>query len=199
MLFWVNVFKESFLLTFFLVKVVFESIISRSARERYVRDFVHYFNERRRKFRLRFVYGILPAFVFYTNKYVPKNAAGVVYGNLIFIRPEFRDNEEVLVHELAHVKQHYQYLFTFRSFRKAYGKNPVPFEIGTTRAEVEYVRKKEDEGAAIKIALERVETLRREYGFKIDQYKTYKLITEPPRKSFLGPIITVVRTLIRKL
>ena len=198
-LFWVNVFKRCIMLTFFLLRISFESIISRSARERYAKDFVHYFNEKRRKFRLKFVYGILPAFVFYTDKYVPRNVAGVAYENLVFIRPEYRENEEFLVHELTHVKQYYRYLFTFRSLHRAYGKNPVPFEIEAVRAEVEYIRKKAGEGAAIRAALERVEALRQEYGSKIDRYKVYKLITEPPRASLPRHIITAVRIVVRKL
>lgn len=194
-LFWMNVFKECALLTFFLLKVVFESVVSRSARKQYARDFIRYFNKQKDKFRLKFVYGVFPAFIFYTNKYVPDNAAGVAYGNLVFIHPEFRDDEETLVHELAHVKQHYRYLFTFRSFRRAYGENPLPFEIEAARAEVEYRRRKEGEGSATKLALECVERLNREYGV-IDTYKVYKLLTKP---SLQEHIIILIRAVTRGL
>ena len=41
----------------------------------------------------------------YTNKFVLPWAAGTTYGPLILIKPEYKDDKGILVHEQEHVKQ----------------------------------------------------------------------------------------------
>lgn len=43
--------------------------------------------------------------VFYTNRFIPKWAAGCTRGPFVFIRPQYADDAGLLVHEKVHVKQ----------------------------------------------------------------------------------------------
>lgn len=43
--------------------------------------------------------------VFYTDRFVPENAAGCARGPLIFIRPKYRNDRGLLAHERTHVQQ----------------------------------------------------------------------------------------------
>lgn len=54
---------------------------------------------------LRFVYKVLPAFIFYTD-WFPEKFGGMAFGPIVLIRPKYKDRDEGLVqHELTHVKQ----------------------------------------------------------------------------------------------
>lgn len=61
--------------------------------------------------KVKFVYRILPAFIFYTNRFVRKG--GLAFGPFIFIRPKYRNDGGLLEHELTHVKQFYRSLGFF--------------------------------------------------------------------------------------
>jgi hypothetical protein len=56
---------------------------------------------------IRFVLGILPALVIYTDK-LPKDwQGGVTQGPVIRLRPKYKDDPGILAHELVHVRQWY--------------------------------------------------------------------------------------------
>ena len=59
--------------------------------------------------KIKFVYGILPAFVFYTER-VPIAVAGRANAFVVRIRPSYAGDEGILQHELTHVKQAYRLL-----------------------------------------------------------------------------------------
>ena len=53
--------------------------------------------------------------IFYTDKFIPKDAAGCTRGPVIFIRPKYKDDKGLLEHENIH---RWQWVFTlgFHSF-----------------------------------------------------------------------------------
>jgi len=60
--------------------------------------------------KIKAVYKVLPAFIFYTDRFVKRRFDAMAFGPLVFIRPSFRDSKSLLVHEVVHVKQFYRYL-----------------------------------------------------------------------------------------
>lgn len=62
-------------------------------------------------FKLKFVFGILPVIVHYTDK-VKEGFAGTAQGPYVRIRPKYRHDKGLLEHELMHVKQGYTGLLT---------------------------------------------------------------------------------------
>lgn len=63
---------------------------------------------------IKFVYGILPALVVYTD-HVPEGSAGCANAMVVRIRPQYVNDEGLLQHELTHVKQAYRLLFLFHA------------------------------------------------------------------------------------
>jgi len=59
-------------------------------------------------FKIKTIYKIFPVLVVYTNKFLKEPFVGVSWGPIIFIRPEMRNNEIVLEHELVHSKQFFR-------------------------------------------------------------------------------------------
>ncbi len=51
-----------------------------------------------------------PALVLYTERMIPARFAGFTIGALVLIRPFYRDDAGLLVHELTHVKQFWRSL-----------------------------------------------------------------------------------------
>jgi hypothetical protein len=49
----------------------------------------------------------------YTERFIPKNAAACACGPLIFIRPKYREDHGLYMHELEHVKQSFAGLIVF--------------------------------------------------------------------------------------
>jgi hypothetical protein len=43
--------------------------------------------------------------VFYTDRFIPSDAAGCARGPIVFIRPQYKDDKGLLAHENNHVKQ----------------------------------------------------------------------------------------------
>ena len=66
--------------------------------------------------KIKFVYGILPAFVFVSDRLVKDGASAQARGPLIFMKPglatAFANGRAVLEHELVHVRQWYRTVFT---------------------------------------------------------------------------------------
>ena len=60
---------------------------------------------------ITFVYRFLPAIVLYTDKGIPERFAGYTRGIVVRIRPEYRNDKGLLMHELTHVKQNYRSFF----------------------------------------------------------------------------------------
>lgn len=60
---------------------------------------------------MKFVYGILPAFIEYTDALDDDRRAAVTSGCHIKIRPAYRDDEGLLQHELQHVRQFWHRVF----------------------------------------------------------------------------------------
>ncbi len=60
--------------------------------------------------RIKFVYGILPAFIIYTDKFLKPQNGGETRLMFIMIRSRFKDSEALLIHGLTHVKQCYRLL-----------------------------------------------------------------------------------------
>ncbi len=56
----------------------------------------------------RFVYRILPVFVFYTDRFMPDPHEGCARLCFIFVRPGKRGDTALLSHEIVHVKQFYR-------------------------------------------------------------------------------------------
>ena len=62
--------------------------------------------------KIKFVYGIFPALVFYTDK-IKEGFGGVTNGPIVRIRKKYENTDEgLLQHELTHVKQWYRTLMT---------------------------------------------------------------------------------------
>jgi hypothetical protein len=55
---------------------------------------------------IKFVYGILPCFISYSDD-IPIDSAGIASGIFIKIRPDYKDDDGLLEHELTHIKQFY--------------------------------------------------------------------------------------------
>jgi hypothetical protein len=57
------------------------------------------------------VYNVCPSFVFYTNNIINKKSTGVTKGIFVIIKPNYKNDNIILTHELTHVKQTYRYCF----------------------------------------------------------------------------------------
>lgn len=55
-------------------------------------------------------YGIVPVFVFYTERFVPMGGVNYVFGPLCFIliKPKYKNDKGLHNHEMVHVKQHWR-------------------------------------------------------------------------------------------
>lgn len=84
--------------------------------------------------KLKFVYGILPALVVYTDR-IKNGFAGCANAMVVRIRPAFKDNEGLLQHERVHVRQAYRLLFLIHALLYLL---IAPYRL---RAEVEAYRK----------------------------------------------------------
>jgi len=62
--------------------------------------------------KIKFVYGIFPAFIFYTDS-IKKFKAGVAYFMFIKIKKKYQYDVGLLNHEILHVKQLYKLLIIF--------------------------------------------------------------------------------------
>ena len=53
----------------------------------------------------RFIYGFIPVPIFFTNCFIPKRFHAVSLGLFVLIRPDKKDNEPLIEHELQHCRQ----------------------------------------------------------------------------------------------
>ena len=92
---------------------------------------------------LKFVYGVLPAFVIYNDKLVPEKFGGITRCMFIFMKSKYRADDGLLQHELTHVKQFYRTL-GFSLIMYALSKNyRFSAEVEAYKAQSEYYKNKE--------------------------------------------------------
>ena len=72
--------------------------------------------------KLKFVYGVLPCVVQYTDN-LPEWCGGRAIYNFIQIRPKYLSDTGLLTHELTHVKQCYRGLFLIYGIRYKFFKD----------------------------------------------------------------------------
>lgn len=121
---------------------------------------------------VKFVYRVLPAFVFYADWIVPKKYDALTVFNVVFIRPSHRNDEGLLHHELTHVKQIYR---TFPLFPLRYNlskKYRLNAELEAYKVQLSYEKDKEQ--ALRKIA----DVLATGYGLGITREEAYKLLKQ---------------------
>jgi len=72
--------------------------------------------------KIKFVYGILPALVFYTDS-LPVGTGGEARGPVVRIRKKYEGTDSgILAHELTHVKQFYRCGLVLHSLRYRFSK-----------------------------------------------------------------------------
>ena len=55
--------------------------------------------------KIKLIWKFIPVVVFITNWLIPSKFAGYHIGTVSFVRPEYKDDEGLIQHELTHVKQ----------------------------------------------------------------------------------------------
>lgn len=87
--------------------------------------------------KLKFVYGILPAIVWYTNSISDARFGGMANGPLIRIRSKYVIDHGLLEHELTHVKQWWRTLGLHGIFYKLSSKYRFASEIEAYRSQLQ--------------------------------------------------------------
>lgn len=87
--------------------------------------------------KIKFVYGILPAFVFHTDKIIKSHFDAMAFGPVILIRKSWKDNIPLLKHELVHVKQYYRYLGLMGLFYHLSRKFRLKFELEAHKVQLD--------------------------------------------------------------
>lgn len=103
--------------------------------------------------KIKAVYKVLPAFVFYTDRFVKRRFDAMAFGPLVFIRPGFRDSKPLLVHELVHVKQFYRYLGLNGLLYLFSKKMRLKFELEAYKEQLKLVDEKKRQRKTERVAL----------------------------------------------
>lgn len=93
---------------------------------------------------IRYVFGILPAFVIHTDD-IPAGRAGTASGVVIRIRPEYEGDEGLLQHELCHVRWNYASLFTIGVWQSIFKRLRIANEVNAYREQLDYYHDTPDE------------------------------------------------------
>ena len=93
---------------------------------------------------VKWVFKVLPAFVFYTDRFVPKRFGGVTYGIFVFIRKKYRNDRGLLEHELVHVKQFYRTLGLHALLYSLWKRYRLRSEVSAYRVQLSYPPALED-------------------------------------------------------
>lgn len=120
---------------------------------------------------MKYVYGILPVIIKYTNKDIPAIYGGISRGIVIKIKPKYLNDKGLLEHELTHIKQFYKafpFHGLFYKFIRAYR---LKSELEAYKKQIEYLTKKED----IDIFANRLSLL---YDLNITKEEALKLLKE---------------------
>lgn len=59
-------------------------------------------------FKFKFIYKFIPVLILFTNKLQKDWTIGRSFGVFVVIRPEHKDNNEIIDHEIVHCKQFYR-------------------------------------------------------------------------------------------
>lgn len=93
--------------------------------------------------KIKFVYGIFPALIFYTD-WINDQFAGVGNAMIVRIRPQHKDDEGLLQHELTHVRQSYRWLIIFHAWLYLLSDNyRLHAEVEAYRKQLEYSKDKD--------------------------------------------------------
>ena len=93
--------------------------------------------------KIKFVYGIFPALIFYTG-WIKEGFAGVGNAMVIRIFPAHKDDEGLLQHVLTHVKQAYRFLIIFHALLYLFNADyREAAEVEAYRKQLEYSGDKE--------------------------------------------------------
>lgn len=107
--------------------------------------------------------------VFYTDKFVPKRAAGCARGPFIFIRPEYKSDIGLLEHERVHAKQWYRTV-GLHSFLYLFSKQyRLKSEVEAYREQLKYSPREADLYALF---------ISTEYNINIDKDEAKKLLLD---------------------
>ena len=87
--------------------------------------------------KIKFVYGVLPALVFYTDWFMKDWMSAMAIGPFVFVRKSWKTNEPLLTHELVHVKQFYRTLGLMGIFYKVSAKFRLRMEVEAYKAQLE--------------------------------------------------------------
>jgi len=88
--------------------------------------------------KLMFVYGILPALVFYTDS-LKELVGGSTNGPIIRIRPRYKDVDAgILQHELTHVKQWYRTFATHGLWKLLFESYKLRSEVEAYKVQAQY-------------------------------------------------------------
>jgi len=128
---------------------------------------------------VKFIFRVIPIFVFYTDFLVWKGKAGASYGVFIVIRPQYRDDIKLLEHELIHCRVYIKTLsisgwlyMLSEKWRVRYEAEAYLKTLGTNNAVKKYVARKIHEGYNIKkLSYEDVEKIVYDYANKIETKK----------------------------
>lgn len=90
--------------------------------------------------KLKCIYGLLPALVWYTDKISDTRFGGVTNGPLIRIRPKYINDRGLLEHELVHVEQWWRTLGMHGILYKLSSKYRLTSEIKAYRTQLQLSR-----------------------------------------------------------
>lgn len=121
---------------------------------------------------IKFVYKVLPAFVFYNDKLVPEGYGGVTRFNFVFLREKYKDRDEgILQHELTHVKQLYRSFLLFPYLYLLSKKFRLKSEVKAYKVQASYYQNKE---ASYQWMARAIAT---KYKLDVTSDEAYKLLT----------------------
>ncbi len=110
---------------------------------------------------IRFVYGIVPAFIEVADDIHPANADAKTDGLTIKIRPQFANSEPRIQHELEHVRQNIR-----QKFMPWVSRSRLQNEVDAYRAQLRYYPAGEREARIVELAANLRDPV---YGFPITQ------------------------------
>jgi len=87
---------------------------------------------------VRFVYGIFPAVIFFTDKLVRSGFKGTTRGAVIGIAPDKRSDQGLIEHELTHVRQWYRTLGLHSFLYLFFGDYRLEAEVEAYRKQLKY-------------------------------------------------------------
>jgi hypothetical protein len=87
---------------------------------------------------IKFVYKILPVFVFYTDKFIKPQHGGISLAIFCFIRPKYKSDEGLLQHELTHSRQFYRNPILHLCLYRFWDKYKLECEVEGYKVQLKY-------------------------------------------------------------